>query len=33
MFEMFEDILVDGVEAVIDDLLIWGESAQQHILM
>jgi len=28
MSEMFEDI--KGVEVVVDDLLIWGESGQQH---
>lgn len=28
MSEMFEDI--DGVEVIVDDLLIWGESEEQH---
>jgi hypothetical protein len=28
MSEMFEDI--DGVEVIVDDLLIWGESESQH---
>ena len=28
MSEMFEDI--DGVEVVVDDLLIWGETEEQH---
>ena len=28
MSEMFEDI--DGVEVIVDDLPIWGESEEQH---
>ena len=28
MSEMFHDI--EGVEVVVDDLLIWGESEEQH---
>ena len=28
MSEIFEDI--EGVEFIVDDLLIWGESDQQH---
>ena len=28
MSQMFEDI--EGVEVVVDDILIWGENEQQH---
>ena len=28
MSEMFEDI--EGVEVVVDDLLIWGETESEH---
>jgi len=28
MSEMFEDI--EGVEVVVDDILVWGENEQQH---
>ena len=28
MSEMFESI--EGVEVVVDDILIWGESEEQH---
>ena len=28
MSEMFEDI--PGVEAIIDDILVWGEDKKQH---
>jgi len=28
MSEMFEDI--EGVEVIVDDLLIWGENESQH---
>ena len=28
MSQMFEDI--EGIEVVVDDLLIWGENEQQH---
>ena len=28
MSQMFEDI--QGVEVVVDDILVWGENEQQH---
>ena len=28
MSQMFEDI--EGVEVVVDDILVWGENEQQH---
>ena len=30
MSEMFEDIHVDGVECVVDDVLVWGNNQAEH---